>query len=188
MRYVISIDPATETGLASIAYTADANRPPNPKLIWSDVVKLKKVTRPDWFPVCDDAMQKALKHCAANLWGHNGTEMGLEQKPIVLIEDWARHLAYSTAKRLAQIQQVWVDAAANHGMAVIFIPVLDWQVPTGVNKIRDSKHGKGARKRASQAWAQGSYRLEKAADHNISDALCMAAVWLQNQHHRRVEK
>lgn len=170
MRFVIAVDPATETGLAAVSY--DTSGPP--VVLAMSTISFKRMARHDWFGVAEREMGRLVSAC--------------DSTPVVLVEDWARHLAYSTAKRLAHCQQTWIDAAAFHGLKAIFIPVLDWQVPIGVNKVRDKRDGKGARKRAALAWATSTYRLDGEVDHNVSDALCMAAVWITKNRMRGVNE
>ena len=101
MRYVIAVDPATVTGIAVVSYSGSEIN-----AVHSGVVKLGS-DRNFWIKTAIEEMTASRNECSES--------RGL----VVLVEDWARHLAYSTAKKLAQIQQVWIDAASVCGIPVI---------------------------------------------------------------------
>lgn len=178
--FVIGIDPATSSGLVLARYGEHGM----PVLVDQRLASFSRQRRAEWSRVARTRLSGMTDMLPAN-------DLTGRREAVVLIEDWDRHSSYNAAVRLAQVQQCWIDVAADLGFSVGLVKVMKWQVATGVNKFTDRKTGKGSRKRAAIRYAASSFkcgvegcgkRLDEC-DHmrqksDIGDAMCMVRYWI----------
>lgn len=172
---IACVDPATCTGLALISndgvYLAHCT------------VEFGTVRRDKWLEHAQTAMASLIASAGPAI-----AAQGVDKdEPIVwAIEDWARHLSYATAVRLAHVQQVWVDVAGLFNESVTLLEVTGWQASAGVTKAsRAAGVGdpyKDARREAGKAaaalYARAAIRNVPAVlPEDVTDALAMGAVF-----------
>ena len=100
-----------------------------------------------------------------------------------VVEAWQRHRSMTDCRRLNQIQQAWLDVAGLEGAQVELIQVMHWQGEIGAGKLRSKVDGPMARKKHAARWARATYRVpeEMKLKYDVTDAMAMAAVWIQKQ-------
>ena len=103
---------------------------------------------------------------------------------IWLIEAWGFHRNFRDAIRLAQIQQMWIDAAALSGAPEPeLMNVTSWQAALGAGKLRAKRDGATARKKHALMYAKSTFGGDWKG-YDIADALCMASVWINERRKR----
>lgn len=163
MKYVLSIDCATLTGIALIGYEESGP----PVYVEGRTLDLDGEPRRRWL----DLVSLAVLDLFA---GREVTPSGV----VWVVETWDSNRNVLTAIKLAAIQQVFIDAASLADAQIVIMRVLEWQKACGVTKVIDKRDGEGARKNAAKTWATSTYRLTREVDENIIDALCQGAVFV----------
>ena len=176
MKFVISVDPATTTGIALVAYGVGGP----PMVLASDIVKLKVKDRWKWCERATDAVVSMVD-------GKTEPWCSIVDAQWV-IETWSHHRNFRDAIRLAQIQQMWIGVATDiSALDPVLYNVTSWQAAIGAGRLKSKVHGINARKDHAQMWAKRTYGFEGKISNDVADALCMASVWIGENRHTQSE-